>query len=285
LFRNGLFSLCALLALAACTQKEKTLAKVGRFVIKERDAAYRNEVVKVFYPQANDAQAGLDQLVEAYLIASVLENQGVKLDEKAILAEAARIEKNTKDPQGLARIQAIYGEDKDAYLRTFVLPTLAERLIYFDFFQRSPTVHAKSRAMAVAFLREAKESPADIERLAKKRGLTVTKILYETKAGLRPLGKKARPLPDQNADPRVKEALATARAQHFAEIDRWFAKFLAGTRPGEMLPEPFDQEQSHLVLRFDQRSKTGARLSAAAIPKLTFAPWLEREKAKVKVER
>jgi hypothetical protein len=92
-------------------------------------------------------------------------------------------------------------------------------------------------------------------------------------------------LPDQNADPRVKEALATARAQHFAEIDRWFAKFLAGTRPGEMLPEPFDQEQSHLVLRFDQRSKTGARLSAAAIPKLTFAPWLEREKAKVKVER
>ena len=136
-----LFILTALLT--GCFSQDKPLAQVGNHTITAHDADYRNQVISFYYPEEK-RQLGLDQLIRAYRTAEILANNGHAITPEVIENEVKRIDTQTRDPAGLAKIKAIFGEDQAAYRKIFVVPVYAERMIYFSFFLYHPEIQAPS---------------------------------------------------------------------------------------------------------------------------------------------
>jgi hypothetical protein len=103
------------------------VAMVGSQPLDEADLEWRRRVVLIYYPDANHRRAALAQMVEGALALEGLRRRGMDLTEGAVAAEADRIERQTRAPDRLAAIKAVFASDRDAYLRVFVRPQLALR--------------------------------------------------------------------------------------------------------------------------------------------------------------
>lgn len=149
------------------------MAGVGDLVITQSNVRQRNEVIKIYYPQETQ-DFGLKQLTRAFVDAQILKNNGFPLTEERVKAEAQRIDQGTKDANTLAKIKKIFGGNEADYFKVFVLPTLAERTIYFDFFRNSPVIHRESKERAIQFSKAGEKG--SYSTLAKKQGLKYQKI-------------------------------------------------------------------------------------------------------------
>jgi hypothetical protein len=129
------FELGLLLVVSVACFRNPVVAKAGRFEIHQKDIDYKEKVIHYYYPNHEPGNA-LPQLVNSYTNAQILENNGYRIDEKLLEAEEERIDKNTKDPISLKEIKAIFGSDVASYRRVYILPTLADRLVYSDLFPR-----------------------------------------------------------------------------------------------------------------------------------------------------
>ena len=103
------------------------VARVGAQSLDEADLESRRRVVLLYYPRANAGRAALAQMVEGALALEALGRRGIGLAPGEVVAEAERIERETRAPDRLAAIQAVFASDREAYLRVFVRPQLALR--------------------------------------------------------------------------------------------------------------------------------------------------------------
>lgn len=152
------------LLLFACT---KEAARVSGTVITERDLAYRAKVSGLLYPGRGEASVVLAQLIKGYLSEEVLKSLGQPPSDEIIEAEARRIDVNTRAPELLRAIKAVYGNDRGRYLKTFVRPVYAERALYRDIFLKS--TDAKKMQYDEWFWEKASKIPVRIH----DRGLRV----------------------------------------------------------------------------------------------------------------
>ena len=120
---------------------------IGHWKIYKEDIQWRDAIVQSFFPGARPG-AGLKQLEKSALYLKVLENNGVTLTQKEILAEAKRIERNSRNPEHLVKIKNLFAGNEEAYLKNYVLPTLVDRVIAYEFFPNNAEIHKNSLVKA-----------------------------------------------------------------------------------------------------------------------------------------
>lgn len=145
------------------------------FAATPSDISLRNKIMPYLFP-GETRLLGAAQLENAELYARILEKYGMGVTDVALLKEQQRIEQNTKLPENLRRIKAAFQGDDGAFRRVYVLPVYVERVIYFDLFRNSETIHRESLDKAQRFLKRVKNHASRFEMLAKKEGAAVARV-------------------------------------------------------------------------------------------------------------
>ena len=288
---------------------ERPIAVVGDYKITKKDAALRNKVSHVFYP-ADPSDHGVEQLINAYTAATIMKNIGFEITDKQLAEEDTRINNGTRDPGNLARIKDIFGSDKEAYLRVFILPTLAERSIYGEIFLRSTKIQAPALEKVAAFMESARRS--SFEKAALAAGLKIQGLSISLNDGFEwesspeeeePLeGKRSRHRPRKGRSQERKEQVKVVappsadmvkvqkqlQEDDIKEVRTWIDEILASMQPGEMFGQPVNFGEQWLAVKFvgpDRRAKGKYNLLTVAFPKLNYQEWLDAEKAKITIKK
>ncbi|MCM2281120.1 MAG: hypothetical protein NDI61_04665 [Bdellovibrionaceae bacterium] len=278
----------------SCERGEPVVLKVGDFTITPRMIEQREQVMRIYYPQAVEID-GLQQLVDAYLKATVLKQNGHVIDDPILANEAKRIESSTLMPEMLARVRAVFDPDPEAYLRVYVLPIYAERVIYFEFFLRHSNLQAPSLARAQDFARTVRARPAEFKSLAEKAGAQTARLTVSAREGVKwgePHRSSEAPPPGQQALPgSIASKVEKSRQQQDQdEGRRWVQEIVGRLKVGEVFEQVIDGGERWQVVRYLGRVQGVApeanevfEFEAAVFPKADYAQWLEAEKSRVPI--
>lgn len=254
-----------ILVLSACSRDAAT---VGNSAISDRDIDIRTKVSEIYYPSSEKRYVGLTQLIKGYLSLEILRSFGHPADSAVLEQEAKRIDENTKAPEMLAKIKAVYGNDRKAYLRTFIALVYAERVLYEDVFQKSPDIHAAARMQAETLLRNASQTPAAFSETARQGGASVALLRISRNKGIQPQQNKLAP---RSAGP-----IGIEQAERLIPI-------LSRLSPGNMLPQIIDLPEAFQVMRFMRKAGSDFLVESATIPKRTFDDWYWEQASKFPV--
>lgn len=274
-------------------RRDRTIATVGDYEITPRDVNYRDQINRMFYPDDPDSY-GLEQLTKSLTFAQILKNNGLEINEHTLRTEEMRINQNTKDPAMLRKIQELFAGDDDAYQKVFILPTYADRTIYYDFFIKNQKVQSKSLSRVREFIAEVTTSKKSLAEVATLQNHPIRTFSISRREGIvwnaaSPPGKNAKDAPQP-----VKVSTAPIAVQ--AQVDRrfqaegqqsaefWIEKVLPRLKLGDMLPEPVDFGEQWLVVKFSKPlSKDKFQMEAVSFPKDSYEEWLAAEKVKVQI--
>ncbi len=109
------------------------VGKVGDETITKRDIIYTQNIEKAYEDTIKEEEALLIY-IQKLLDVEIAKDIGISLSDAQIQKESSRIDTETKAPKLLARIKKCFGRRKNDYLRVFVKPVLARRLIEEKFF-------------------------------------------------------------------------------------------------------------------------------------------------------
>jgi hypothetical protein len=277
-------------SLSAC-DRDAVIVQVGQFTITRQDVAWRDAIHRLYFPW-DERKLGLEELVHAYTAAQILMNNGYPITPNVIEAEERRIQQTTLMQERLARIKSVFQGNQDGYRRVYVLPTLVERVIYYNFFLHDPKAQAESLDRAEALLAKAKQDPLGLARLAKEPGLSCSTFTVSLSDGIRwhhpDPDKKDKAAPPLGTIPaKVREGLKrneTTEAQK--DAGRWFKEVISPLKPGEVYGKVIDYGEEWLVVRFLGRTsqpKDSYELECIALPKDPYDPWLECESKNVRI--
>jgi hypothetical protein len=278
--------------------KDRVIATVGDYEITQKDKVLRDQIQQIFYPQ-DPHSYGLDQLTTAYTYAQILKNNGHEITEHLLRAEDMRINKNTKAPEVLKKIRDLFKGDDEAYQKVFILPTYAERTIYYDFFAKNPKAQEHSLGKVREFLSELEKTKSPLQELARKSDLTFKKFTLSKEKGIEwekeTSLKKAGGAPEK---PGLIDMSAQAPAEIRHQIDQetqgkslesaqfWVDNVIKHMKPGEVFQSPVDFEETWLIVKYGKLiSKGKFQLEAVFIPKDNYQQWLDAETAKFRVQR
>jgi len=270
-----LLSAFLLILLPACT-KSKIVAKVGEYEISQKDVELRDKVVRIYYP-GEQRSVGLKQLVEAYQAARILKKYGRPVTAEILEAEATRIDRNTKSPEGLGEIKAIFAGDSESYRRIYVLPVFVNRTLRFDLFPQDQRIHAESLEKARTFVAVA--TAQNFRKAGEAAGgkfatFEITRDEIKWKSDLPP------PPPGSPDSSEIVQKLAEERkTAAAAEATLWVDRILKDLKPGQIYSEVVDQNEKWLVARYVKKL-SGERHAMEAIlfPKQDYGTWLAAER-------
>ncbi len=278
--------LLSVLTLPACT-KSKVLARVGSLAITEEDVRLRDQVIQFYYP-STDGSHGLEQLKQSFLNAEILANNGMTVTREVLEKEADRIEKTTLMPDKLKEIKAIFGRSTDKYLHVYVLPTYADRVIYFEFFPSNHGIHAPRFNDANQYLQAAMKGKAPAVssevkkvkfRLTPELGLDF--IPVATVKG--PRAPDARNAPSEASAKGMPESVQKKlqdAGQTRSVYQQWQEKIIPETQVSKYIPEVIDMGDHFLVAKRTKENEFEGFL----FPKENYEKWHEAEARKIKVE-
>jgi hypothetical protein len=276
-------------SLSAC-DRDAVIAQVGQFTITRQDVARRDAIHRLYFPW-DERKLGLEELVHAYTAAQILINNGYPITPPVIEAEERRIQQTTLMPEMLTRIKSLFQGNQDGYRRVYVLPTLAERVIYYDFFLHDPKAQAESLRKAESFLAKAKKDSPHFRELAREAGLTVSSFTVSLSEGMRwpnrkqdPNGKVAARSAGMPA--KVAEALKNDKTQAQKDAKRWIKEVIAPLQEGQVYGKPVDFGEQWLVIRLfgpTPHTEDSYELECISIPKDPYEAWLESESKKVRI--
>lgn len=262
--------------------KDPVLAQVGSVKIRQNDVAYRDQLIRLSFPNEKRSM-GLEQLIKSAVNYEILKNYGLEVPRSAIEAEETRIDRDSKKPEELQKIKNIFGPDKDSYLRVFVLPTLVDRVIYYEFFLNDEEVQSEAMKKAMALIQKSRGSEEQFQKLAASQALNVRKLTVSVEKGLdwhmpRPL----RP-PTSSSAKKAKPPVAGLPANE--EVKKWQELFLDKIKVGEVAPFPISYANYLLVARLKAKpTPTQYELEVAFVPKLEYGPWFDKEKEKISIK-
>lgn len=271
---------------AAWYLHEPQVAAIGKTIIYKKDARYRDQVVRIYFPEEK-RDMGLHQLMKSAYNIEILRNYGVEFSENQILAEHKRMWESSKDPEMLKRIRDVFGKDEKAYLRTFVLTNLADHHIYYDFFLVDQRVQGESMNRAQEFIKAAEPAKGKgLEAFAKDRNLAYDILTLSLKNGMvwesqkksQP-NTKSEPAPKTATDPKVAEYMDSDTVK---DATVWYEKMIQHMQPGQFFPEPVSVGENWAVIFYEKKiNSEDHRLQVVFVPKTNFSQWYQAEKAKI----
>lgn len=283
----------AALSLSAC-QKSPVVATIGESEITEQDLALRGQVIRSYFPeyQGDLREAALKQLTSSFTYAEILRNHGHKIDDEVLKKESERIDKSTLLPEKLQQLKAIFAKNPDLYLKDYVLPVYAERVIYFEFFLNDPEIQKASLEMAKAFLESVRTEKGPFKKPEGIAGTGQGKFTVSLSEGIvfdqpSPGPGQDRPTPPPSASPAaVQEKLESRkRAAQSEEGKRWIEEIISQLRPGEVHPQVIDQKESWWVVRYlgpkGKNAPDSYAMELVGFPKADYGKWLEVERARI----
>jgi len=271
--RLWLFWLVALsaLSLCACGGGSPVVAQVGETAITAQDVAYRQAVVVVRSGEDFPAHLALFQLVDEALMAEVGRAYGVVITAEMLAEEAARVEAESRDPETLARMRTVFGDDQAAYRRLVLAPILVNQMLHARF-SLGHDIQAEPLARAQEALAAALDDPESLAALAKAFGGEYRR--FEIVAGRLQTG-------EQQAGESLPEALAQYEVA-LPETDQAFVEqVVAGLAVGELHLRVVEDRHSFMVVRLLSRDGEDATLEGLVIPKLTFVPWFQTHSRRI----
>ncbi len=272
----------------SCT-RDPVVARVGDYEIRKSDVELKDKVTRYYYP-AETRSLGQEQLIQTFVNAQILKNHARGVTESDLKKEEERIDQHTIAPEKLEQIKQIFGGDKERYRRVFVLPTLVDRVIYYDFFLKDDEAQEKAKQKAVGFLQSVKTSPNRFSEMAKQKGFQITRLKVSLKGGVQ----AERPeLPNEHPAPPMPEMISQKfkkDEQHRVseEGQRWIEEMIRPQRPGEVLPSLIDTGENWLAVRYlspMRGTKDTYQLEAVGFPKADYAQWLTAERSKVTITK
>ena len=271
-----LFLLVAASAFAAgvSTASPAEVGRVGVLPILEKDLAQRAKVSEVYYPGSGKRYVALAQLVKGYLAFEVLKTLGVPTDNAALEREAERIEKGTKAPEVLAKIKAVYGEDRRGYMDTFVRVVYGERMLYNEVFLKSAAIHEETRRQAAEFLAEAKGAPSSFAEIAKKRGLTAGTLRVSLDNGI---------VREAERKEERKEERPAGAAPAGVEQARRILESAGKVGPGEVVPDLIEWQEGYQALRVLRKEGEATVVESVSVPKRAYDDWFWEKASKIPV--
>lgn len=290
-----LLPLTLVLGLMGCWFDPKAI-QVGDFIIKKSAVDCRDSVITASFPE-DKRKLGRDQLIQAYKYVQILKNHGVEITPENIKSEKERINSTTLTPEKLAAIKAACGgEDSKAYEVAYVIPTLVERTIYYDFYLKTPSLHTDTYAKAESFRTKVTGMGAQFDSIATQENIPVSFFKVSLKKGLelhKTPAKKgtkiketlladAPPVP-VHEDPKFKKE---QEEKKMLEGKRWIEEILSPLQAGQVSDQVIDQGEMWLVVRYLKPTpwqKDSFEIQTAVFPKRPYAEWLEVEKQKVKL--
>lgn len=273
----------------------RTLMQVGDYTIKSNDTKFKDKINNIFYPN-NKESYGLSQLEKSFVYAQILKNNGLEITESMIRQEEMRINQNTKDPERLKEIQKLFGDDIESYRKVFILPTLAERVLYYDYFSNNPKAQEKSIAKANAVLTEIKNGKKNFKAVAQEMSLgyqvfTASKNdgiiylnqpeTYEQDSGIKDISKK------QQVPLNIQKQLDEERKLQTIELAKfWIDKIAPSVKPGQIVEPPINFGETWIIARYSKRINSNThQFETISIPKDNFDEWLRAEKEKIKISK
>ncbi|MGE4232995.1 MAG: hypothetical protein AB7F43_06675 [Bacteriovoracia bacterium] len=265
--------------------KEVVVATVGRYEITKKDVENRKKILEIYFPKSNiDGDIAKRQLIKAYTQAEILSKYGIRLDKTVLKREASRIEKNTKMPQTLTNIKAIFQRfflvNEDDYLKVFVLPTLASRKIYYDLFlenkeiQKKPKEQAALLAKSVLFEKTAKRLNAKIEFVDLDKEVKKPETFQSSKT-------------TSGLEHYVRKELTNAEFSVEKQTRDLLNKLWPAVKKGTSLPTPVPLQEHFLVIHKPRTNSKNRILQLVYISKTGpysgFEEWYEKEKKTVSI--
>jgi len=271
--------------------RDPVLAKVGTIKIHKSEVLYRDKVILLAFPEEKRS-LGLHQLVKSAINQEILKNNSIIVTDAAIEQEQTRIDQNTKNAAELDNAKKIFGENIEAYRRVYVLPTLVDRVIYYEFFLTDEKIHAAEVKKALDFIALVQGKEKDFRSIAQKNGfnpLEIKKVVVSLKEGL------IWPEVDIPGAPKRQKHAALQKTNPALDIPgskpdseeakKWFEIFDKNLKVGDVAPVPISYGESLLVAHYLKKiSPTQMELEVVIIPKLQYGPWFDSERAKVPVE-
>jgi hypothetical protein len=270
--------------------EEKTYAaKVGGYLVTVDQLALRQAHANVYYPGSGTPEVALAQLVQGYLSAEIMKQQGVDLDHATWLAEEQRIEQQTRDPATLAKLKFVYGKDHESYLYVGILPDFAQSRLY-RLYRSSPALAEEARKTAASFLDAAEKQPAQFAALAKRNyGVEARTLKVDPKQGLQPYaapGEKKAPeaAAQSEQEARLRAQMTAEAGDRDREAARVLIERLGGLTPGAVYANTLEAPESFETVRLVKREADGSLVvEMAGFAKPDYGAWFWKEAAKIPV--
>ena len=275
------FSLATLVLFSvACTAQPeavKAVARVGEVSITAEDLAYRQEVKAVRSGEPFPAHLALLQLLEEALMVEVGRAHGVVVTDEMLAEEAARVQETSRDPDTLADIRAVFGDDEDAYRRLVLQPTLVNQLLHARF-SLGHDIQAEPLARAEELLAAAQADPASLAALAESYGGEYRQM--EVRNGL--LISQDQALSEEGLNQDQIAGVMTEYDLEWPDYDRQFVEHvLGGLEAGQLHPKVVEDRHNFMVVRLLSRDGRDALLESVVISKLSFDPWFQTQSQRI----
>lgn len=274
-------------------------AKVGDFKIYKKDIEYRNNLIRMNYPEEK-GDYGYKQLEKSYINYQVMRNHGYKEIERRLENEVDRIEKNTKMPELLKKIkEEIFKGDMSAYKRAFVIPAAVDEEVFFGFYATQEKLHESSQKLAQDILEQLKSNPTALKKIS--HDMKFDYILYQISKDdivlvnpetMKPVsnlhsrenfkGKPKEKIKSQESDAVVGDEGINPRAElaHY-----WNNVILKETRSGDPISQPISLNDQWYVGRVLKSDKQNKIVELVSIPKKSYSEILEAEKEHIPIRK
>jgi len=255
-----------MLALCSCGAQPQVVARVGETAITAEDVAYRQAVVAVRSGEEFPAHLALLQIIQEALLAEVGRTYGVVVTGEMLAEEAARVEATSRDPETLARVRAVFGDDEAAYRRLVLHPILVNQLLRARF-SLGHDVQAEPLARAQEVLATALAGSSSLPALAEEFGGEYRQL--EVIGGR---------IHDGDAGGEVLPPELAQYDVEWPDYDREFVEqVVAGLAAGELHPRVVEDRYSFMVVRLLGREGEDALLESVVVAKLAFDPWFQAQ--------
>jgi hypothetical protein len=254
--------------------RSNTVATVGDYQITQQDLNYRKKVIKIYNPRETRDLSYL-QLKEAFLLASILKNNGVEVSDTTLKKEASRINEKSNNQEVLAKIRAVFGKDIESYLKVYVLPIYVKREIYYNLFLKSESIHDETLKKAKLIIASAESSRENLQALATQNELRFLEFYISPRYGMVPFSEIENFVKKQYDE--------SFKGSNIGKL--WVDEVVSSTKPGEIYKNIVNFGETWLVVKYvKQFKKTDFyHIQGIEIKKIAYSEWLANEKLKIKI--
>ncbi len=230
-----------LLFLTSCNKQEdknqsaKIILSVGNLKSSENDLELRKKLIalKYGYEAATELVAS-SQLIHGFLYADVLNLIGKPITEEQITNEVERINRETRDPETLAKIKSIFGGDKtQQYRKIFILPDFANTRYSYQIFPQLDHLHKGRKEQIAAILDKTLKNHQDLKEF-EGNGVSYRKDLFSKDYGVVFYHHKTNPITHKRNSPIIEK----------------YEKMLSQLKEGQMFDQIIEEETHFSILRF-----------------------------------
>jgi len=284
---------------------ERPLAVIGDTKIYKKDAEYRDEVVRIYFPEEK-RNMGLYQLIKSARNVEILRNHGREFSDAALKAEYQRMLTESKDPKMLERIRQVFGEDEKSFYKNFVLPNMADHHIYYEFFLMDPQIQGDSFKRAGDFIKSMSgNNTSQFRELATEQNVKVSSLKLSLKKGmqwdyqnlqedaaaehLKRRAQRSRKNPhdrhQKHSAPVDHKAAEYINSNTIKDAQVWYDKIIKNIKPGEVFFEPVSVGEAFIAIHYLKKTSDDEhQLEAAFFQKQDYSAWYKKEQANIKTK-